>query len=85
VGCLFDQFVGAAAQRQGHVEAQEIGRLHVDDQLDFGCLQHRREPYDAQLSRAGSRIHPCLATALRAPHQEIATSPTRIQLSRIQR
>ena len=32
-----------------------------------------------------SRIHPCLAKALRAPHQEIATSPTRIQLSRIQR
>jgi hypothetical protein len=32
-----------------------------------------------------SRIHPCLAKALRAPHQEIATSPARIQLSRIQR
>jgi len=42
VGCLFDQFVGAAAQRQGHVDAQEIGRLHVDEQLDFGCLQHRQ-------------------------------------------
>src|SRR5258706_9028757 len=31
------------------------------------------------------RIHPCVAKVLRAPHQEIATRPTRTQLRRIQR
>src|SRR6185436_10973581 len=33
----------------------------------------------------GPSCHPCLAKALRAPHQESATRPARTQLSRIQR
>ena len=32
---LFDQFVGAADKRVGDVEAERLGSLEVDDQLDF--------------------------------------------------
>ena len=39
---LFDYFVGAAAQRQRHGDAEHLGSLEVDVQLDFRCLLDRQ-------------------------------------------
>jgi hypothetical protein len=38
---LFDQLVGATEQRDRHGEAQHLGGLQVDDQLDLGGLLDR--------------------------------------------
>jgi hypothetical protein len=37
----FDHLVGAAEQRQREGEAERLGGLDVDDQLDFGGLLDR--------------------------------------------
>src|SRR5215211_5396917 len=39
---LFDHLVGAAAQRQRNSDAERLGGLEVDDQLDLGGLLHRK-------------------------------------------
>ena len=39
---LFDHLVGAADQRQRNGEAERLGSLQVDDQLDFGGLLDRQ-------------------------------------------
>src|SRR5262249_54873300 len=39
---LFDQLVGAAAQRERHSQAERLGGLQVDDQLDLRGLLHRQ-------------------------------------------
>jgi hypothetical protein len=39
---LFDHVVGASEQRWGHLEAERLGRLEIDDQLEFGRLLHRQ-------------------------------------------
>src|SRR6266511_3519587 len=39
---LLDHLVGAAEQRERHREAERLGRLHVDDQLDFRGLLDRQ-------------------------------------------
>src|SRR2546429_4647299 len=41
-GILFDHLVGACEQRRRHVEADRIGRLQVDDQLEL-ARSHDRE------------------------------------------
>jgi hypothetical protein len=45
---LFDDLVGAGKDRRRHGEAQHLGRLAVDDQLEFGWL------LDRQISRLGA-------------------------------
>ena len=39
---LFDHLVGAAEQRKREGDAQRLGRLEVDDQLDFHHLVNRQ-------------------------------------------
>ena len=39
---LFDQFVGAAEQRHWNSEAERLGGLKVDDQLEFGRSLNRQ-------------------------------------------
>jgi hypothetical protein len=39
---LFDQFVGAAEQRHWNSEAERLGSLKVDDQLEFGRSLNRQ-------------------------------------------
>jgi hypothetical protein len=39
---LFDQFVGAAEQRHWNSEAERLGGLKIDDQLEFGCSLNRQ-------------------------------------------
>ena len=39
---LFDQFVGAAEQRHWNSEAERLGGLKVDDQLEFGRPLNRQ-------------------------------------------
>jgi hypothetical protein len=41
-GSLFDQFVGAADQRQRHCDAERLGGLEIDDQLDFRSQLNRQ-------------------------------------------
>ena len=40
--CLFDHLVGAAEQRERKREAERLGGIEVDDQLDFGGLLDRQ-------------------------------------------
>jgi hypothetical protein len=39
---LFDHFVGADEQRRGHVDAEQLGHLQVDDELELGGLLDRQ-------------------------------------------
>ncbi len=39
--CSFDDFVGAGEQRRRHIEAERLGGLEVDHQLEFAGLYHR--------------------------------------------
>src|SRR6476661_3991363 len=39
---LFDHFIGASKQWQGNLEAERLGGLEVDGQLDFRDLLHRQ-------------------------------------------
>jgi hypothetical protein len=41
-GSLFDQFVGAADQRQRHCNAERLVGLEIDDQLDFRSQLNRQ-------------------------------------------
>ena len=38
----FEYFVGTTRQRQRHGDAERLGGLQVDVQLDFACLLHRQ-------------------------------------------
>ena len=38
---LFDQLVGEQLDRVGHPDAESLGRLQVDDELELGRLHHR--------------------------------------------
>jgi len=38
---LLDQLVGEQLQRVGHLKAERLCRLPVDDELEFGRLQDR--------------------------------------------
>ena len=38
---LFDQLVGEQLDRVGHLDAESLGRLQVDDELELGRLHHR--------------------------------------------
>jgi hypothetical protein len=38
----FDHLIGAAEQRQRNGDAERLGGLEVDDQLDFYCLLDRQ-------------------------------------------
>ena len=40
---LFDHFVGAPLELQGHIEAARIGGLEVDGQLEFGRHLERED------------------------------------------
>jgi hypothetical protein len=42
--CLFDDLVGACEHRGRHVEADRLGRLQVDDQLELA------RPHDRQIA-----------------------------------
>ena len=39
---LLDHLVSAAAQRQGHRQAERLGGLEVDDHFNLGCLLDRQ-------------------------------------------
>jgi hypothetical protein len=39
---LFDYLVGAHEQRWRHLEAERLGGLHINDQLDLRGLMHRQ-------------------------------------------
>lgn len=39
---LFDHLIGAAEQRQRHVDAERLGGLEIDDHLDLGEPLHRQ-------------------------------------------
>src|SRR5215470_16871618 len=39
---LFDDFVGGGEQRRRHGQAERLGRLDVDNQLELGGLLHRQ-------------------------------------------
>ena len=39
---LFDDFVGAGEQRGRHVDAEHLGGLQIDDELESGGLLHRQ-------------------------------------------
>jgi hypothetical protein len=39
---LFDHLVGAGEERRGHLKAERLRGLHVQDELEFGRLQHRQ-------------------------------------------
>jgi hypothetical protein len=41
-GCSIDQLVGGGLQSQRDSQAERLGGLEVDDQLDFGGLLHRQ-------------------------------------------
>ena len=38
---LLDHLVGELLEMQGHVEAERLGGLQIDRQLEFGRLHHR--------------------------------------------
>jgi hypothetical protein len=39
---LFDHLIGAADKRQRHGDAERLGRLEVDDQLELGSVLDRQ-------------------------------------------
>ena len=41
IGTLFDHLVGARLHCRRHVEAERLGRLQIDVELDFGGLLDR--------------------------------------------
>ena len=42
IGTLFDHLVGARLHCRRHVEAERLGRLQIDVELDFGGLLDRQ-------------------------------------------
>ena len=42
IGTLFDHLVGARLRCRRHVEAERLGRLQIDIELDFGGLLDRQ-------------------------------------------
>src|SRR5215831_6644889 len=66
---LFDHFVGARLQGHGHGQAERLGGLQVDDQLELGRLHdwHLRRAHalkDLTDVVAGLSIHPADARAI---------------------
>src|SRR5205814_1643620 len=56
---LFDHLVGAGEQRRGHLEAQCLGSLQVDYQLEPGWLG------DRQIARFGAfEYPPCISARI---------------------
>jgi len=39
---LFDHLVGSREQRRQHIQAQHLGRFHINDQLEFVGLLDRK-------------------------------------------
>jgi hypothetical protein len=51
IGGSFDYLIGAGEQRLGDIQAQRLGRLQVDDQLEFGRRLHWQIAWSRSLTR----------------------------------
>ena len=49
IALSFDHLVGAGKQRLGNIQTQRLGRLQIDDQLEFGRRLYRQIAWSGSL------------------------------------
>ena len=60
---LFDHLVDAGEQLRRHFEAERLGRMQVDGELELGRLQHRKLCRLGAIDDAAAKASPRIRTA----------------------